>query len=391
MVKHRGAKGRPDRHITSIMKGHSYYPIIFALGLASFAQVCICSSAHMEDIDADHPQAETPEVSAQHFGGGIPGGAGALGPGGAQAANGGFLEELLKNLGGGNGQKQAQKETVTKTMKQTITVGAAPTEAAGKNGTNNAAAGGVKTVIQTITSGAAPPTQPAAAATVTVTVTAAADAKTVTQMMTMTQVQTITMVQMIACGTTQGNPVPASQASAIASSAADAASSNLAKKPPPAASTPAASTPAAAPPPPVSSAAPPASSAAPPAASTTSAAQKSSTTPLAAQPAPPTTTAAAPSKPQTTAQPAQAASSLVLPVAGGAAVAAPALSTMDPAGLQGVNNMPINLSGLTLNSNLNLGAIAAQKTPAAVNVGAAAAAAPTTTGTAEPFKLVLSN
>ncbi|KAK8134095.1 hypothetical protein PG984_006107 [Apiospora sp. TS-2023a] len=66
---------------------------------------------------------------------------------------------------------------------------------------------------------------------------------------------------------------------------------------------------------------------------------------------------------------------------------------MDPAGLQGVNNMPINLSGLTLNSNLNLGAIAAQKTPAAINVGAAAAPAaakPTTTGAAEPFKLVLS-
>lgn len=66
---------------------------------------------------------------------------------------------------------------------------------------------------------------------------------------------------------------------------------------------------------------------------------------------------------------------------------------MDPAGLQGVNNMPINLSGLTLNSNLNLGAIAA-KTPAAINVGAAAAspaAASTTTGAAEPFKLVLSS
>ncbi|KAK7984861.1 hypothetical protein PG996_005903 [Apiospora saccharicola] len=354
------------------MKGHSYYPIIFALGLASFAQVC-------RDARVQCTTFWRSTRSSRSFGTtrGVP--------------NAGFLEELLKKLGGGNGQEQAQKETVTKTMKQTITVGAAPTEAAGKNGTNNAAAGGVKTVIQTITSGAAPPVQAPAAQTVTVTVTAAANDKTVTQMMTMTQVQTITMVQMIACGTTQGNPVPASQASAIASSAANAASSNLAKQPPPAATTPATSAPAAsssaaAPPP------PPASSAAPPAASTTSATQKSSTTPLAAQPAPPTTTAAAP-KPPTTAQPAQAASSLVLPVAGGAAVAAPALSTMDPAGLQGVNNMPINLSGLTLNSNLNLGAIAAQKTPAAFNVGAAAAPAaakPTTTGAAEPFKLVLS-
>ncbi|KAK8132922.1 Heterokaryon incompatibility protein 6- OR allele [Apiospora kogelbergensis] len=347
------------------MKGHSYCLLISALGLLSLAQA--------ED---------TPEISAQHFGG-----------------SPGFLQDLLGRLGVGNGQKGAQKETVTKTMKQTITVGASPTEAAGKNGTNPAA-GGVKTVIQTITSGAAQNTKPAAAATVTVTVTAAADAKTVTQ------VQTITMVQMIACGTTQGNPVPASQASAIASSAAEAASSN-AKQPPPAASTPAASTPAAAPPTTASSSAAASTTAAQ--ASSTKAAETSSTkaaetsstkaaatsstkaaattSTKAAETKPATTTSAAPAPPPPTAQPA-AASSLVLPVAGGGVAAAPIMSTMDPAGLQGVNNMPINLDGLTLNSNLNLGAIAVAKTPAAF--GLAAAPAATTTGAPEPFKLVIS-
>ncbi|KAK8103783.1 Heterokaryon incompatibility protein 6- OR allele [Apiospora kogelbergensis] len=332
------------------MKGHSYCLLISALGLLSLAQA--------ED---------TPEISAQHFGG-----------------SPGFLQDLLGRLGVGNGQKGAQKETVTKTMKQTITVGASPTEAAGKNGTNPAA-GGVKTVIQTITSGAAQNTKPAAAATVTVTVTAAADAKTVTQ------VQTITMVQMIACGTTQGNPVPASQASAIASSAAEAASSN-AKQPPPAASTPAASTPAAAPPTTASSSAAASTTAAQ--ASSTKAAETSSTkaaetsstkaaatsstkaaattSTKAAETKPATTTSAAPAPPPPTAQPA-AASSLVLPVAGGGVAAAPIMSTMDPAGLKG---------------NLNLGAIAVAKTPAAF--GLAAAPAATTTGAPEPFKLVIS-
>ncbi|KAK8064765.1 hypothetical protein PG994_007403 [Apiospora phragmitis] len=364
------------------MKGHSYYPVIFTLGLLSFAQVC----RDGERLQCTEFWRNTRSTGAIR----ITRSTGRTG----RRRGGGLLDAILGKL---NGQKGAQQETITKTMKQTITVGAAPTEAAGKNGTD-AAAGGVKTVIQTITSGSAQDTKPAAAATVTVTITAAADAKTVTQMMTMTQVQTITMVQMIACGTTQGNPVPASQASAIASSAADAASSN-ANKQPPAASTTASSSASSAATSAATSASSSAASLASSAATSTSAAQTSSTkaaqtTPAAAQPPPPpppTTTAAAPSPPPTTAQPAKAASSLVLPVAGGGAqVAAPVVSTMDPAGLQGVNNMPINLSGLTLNSNLNLGAIAAQKTPAAL--GAAAAAAPAaTTSSAEPFKLVLSN
>ena len=43
--------------------------------------------------------------------------------------------------------------------------------------------------------------------------------------MTVTEVSTMTMMQMIACGTTMGSAVPPDEASVIASSAADAASS----------------------------------------------------------------------------------------------------------------------------------------------------------------------
>lgn len=62
--------------------------------------------------------------------------------------------------------------------------------------------------------------------TTTVFGTGAAPTITMTELAsTVTQQVTMTMVQMIACGTTQGAPVPAAEASIIASSAAAAASS----------------------------------------------------------------------------------------------------------------------------------------------------------------------
>jgi hypothetical protein len=69
--------------------------------------------------------------------------------------------------------------------------------------------------------------------------------------------------------------------------------------------------------------------------------------------------ASTPAAIQTTAVPA-AASSLVLPVDGSNPVAAPAVavSTMDPANIQGVNQGPtIDLSNVSLNSVINLGAL----------------------------------
>ncbi|TGJ84369.1 hypothetical protein E0Z10_g4397 [Xylaria hypoxylon] len=119
-----------------------------------------------------------------------------------------LLQDLLDRLNRGNGGKgqDGVAQTVTETVRQTITVG------------GGGAVGGAFNT-----------SAPTATATSTITVTQVAEG--VTEQVTVTQLATTTttMMQLIACGTDFGIPIPAAEASSIATSVAAVVSSGLAE------------------------------------------------------------------------------------------------------------------------------------------------------------------